>query len=274
MKKRYLIQKLSSIIPFFSTFVIAFITMFTLKRNHASKKTWFFFVLTFFISGAAVWLINSVALTQTHPVLNFIVSGFFLATANILFVHYQMASEKVNQVALNANVKTSVIICLITVACSIVIMLFVLLLPSVNIEDTNGSQNTDLAVLTLSDIIGDYDYSASLTNTSYKGSQTNVRGRLDEYDYQECSLSCKAISGVKYIQVTQTEQNQVTLNISSQVEEGNMEIVVIINGEYYCHVPINQDHAVVLENVAGKTIAVKIGAESAKMRISVTREIV
>ena len=50
-----------------------------------------------------------------------------------------------------------------------------------------------------------------------------------------------------------------------------MEIVVIVDGQYYDHIPVNQSNTVVLSNVADKLVVVRIGAESAKMQVTVKR---
>ncbi len=50
-----------------------------------------------------------------------------------------------------------------------------------------------------------------------------------------------------------------------------MEIVVIVDGQYYDHIPINKSSSIVLSNVADKLVVVRIGAESAKMKVTVKR---
>jgi hypothetical protein len=59
--------------------------------------------------------------------------------------------------------------------------------------------------------------------------------------------------------------------VSSQLEEGNLEIIIVVDGEYYAHVPINQTSSVALSDIAGKTVLVKMAAESAKVSVVVKR---
>ena len=246
--------------------------MITLKRQHASRKIWSFFISTFFLSGIVVWFLNEAILIDTHPVLNIVLSGLILAIANILFVEYQIMSKKIDQPETKVkNMKWIIIVCVAAVATTAVVLLFVFLLPDRSIEDTNGIENTNLAVLTLDDLLSYDNYSAYMSHASHEGASTSVKGTKKEYDYQYCSFGCKEISGVKTIQVTKSTENQISLNISSQVEEGNMEIVIIIDDIYYDHVPVNQDCSVILNDVAEKEVVVKIGAESAKMQITVER---
>ena len=63
MTKFQKIQRISSIIPFWSTIFVAIFTMIKLKRQKASKKLWAYFILTFFVSGSIVYLLNTVIMT-------------------------------------------------------------------------------------------------------------------------------------------------------------------------------------------------------------------
>lgn len=98
MTKFQKIQKASSVIPFLSSFFVFFVTMFELKRQKAPSKKWLLFYLVFFLSGIAVYFLNSVIMTGENPGLNYIASGLVLALANILCVDLQMygLTEKPN----------------------------------------------------------------------------------------------------------------------------------------------------------------------------------
>lgn len=273
MTKFQKIQKFSSIIPYWSTFFVAVATMVELKRRAASKKIWFFFILTFILSVIAVYLLNAVIMTGKHPLLNVIASGLILAAANILFVDFQVMSVQRQQATSTTISKTGIIICCLSVVLvGIAMLLFALLSPAVDIEDINGTKDTSLAVIDVNEFLTASDhYSAFSSYTSQIGSSTNVTGKLKGYDYQECSFQCQKISGVITLQATKTTCNQISLEICSQLEEGNMELVVIVDGEYYDHVPINQNSSIVLSGISGKTVVVKMAAESAKVSVSVTR---
>ena len=163
-------------------------------------------------------------------------------------------------------------VCVSAVVVSVAVLLLTLFSPSADIEDANGSNNTDLAVIGMNEILSDVDeYSSYLNRATQKGLQTNISGRLSKYDYQECSFACKKISGIKTLQATKVTQEQLTLEFSSQLDAGNLEIVIIVNGEYHSNVPINQYVSVVLTEMAGKTVIVKLAAESATLNVSVKR---
>ncbi len=91
------LQKWLSVIPFWSTFFITFVTMIVLKKEKAPGKLWFFFMLTFFISGIVVYLVNAFLMTGQHIILNLIVSGLLLAVTNFLFVDIQVMSKQAGE---------------------------------------------------------------------------------------------------------------------------------------------------------------------------------
>lgn len=52
-----------------------------------------------------------------------------------------------------------------------------------------------------------------------------------------------------------------------------MEIIIMVDNEYYDSVAVNQTHTIVLNDVADKQVVLKIAAESAKLHIAVTRQL-
>jgi len=275
MTKFQKIQKISSIVPFYSTFFVAFVTMFELKRHKASAKMWFFFVATFFLSWIAVYILNAFIMTGQHIILNVIASGLVLAVANVLFVDFQVMCSTVHpEKAPMAKSMIVVICCVLAGVITIggVVLLLLLHSPSVDIEDVNGSQNTNLATIDMNEILTTIDhFSAFSSYTSYDGTNTNVVGDLKEYDHTEVVFHCKKISGIKTLHATKTTCDQLTLVIESELKTGNMEIVIMVDDEYYDHVPINQASTVLLTDITNKTVVVKMAAESAEMNISVQR---
>ena len=277
MTKFQRIQKISSIIPFYSSIFVFIVTMIELKRKHASAKYWFLFCLTFFLSGILVYILNAVVMTGQHPVLNVIASGLLLAAANIICVDIQAKCPQKGDCEKPRNNKKIIIICCIIAGIFVVTVsiavLILLTSPSIDIEDSNGS-DTNLAVITMDEILTTKNhFSAFCSYFSNSGQKTKVAKALEDYDYDKVAFGCEKISGIKILQATKTECNQLTLNIESTLESGNMEIIIIVNNEYYDSVAVNQTHTIVLDNIAEKQVVLKFAAESAKMHISVTREL-
>ncbi len=141
-----------------------------------------------------------------------------------------------------------------------------------HIEDTNGPNNYALCQLTMDDLLADRHSSSSFMSSTMKsGSQTEVSGGLRNYDYTKCTYKAKKFSGVQVLHATKTETDSLKLTIQAQVASGNLEVVILIDGQYYAHVPVNSGQTIVLEDIAGKLVEVKMAGESAAVNISVTR---
>ena len=159
----------------------------------------------------------------------------------------------------------------------IIVAIFILvicLLPKIEYADTNGPDNFALNTITREDILSsNQKHSASHESKKFWGNDTNIRnGIYQEYDRDNVTCSYGRIDGIDILQVTKISSNTLTLNINSVVEEGNAEIVILVDGDYYCSVDVNQNKAIILQNVADKTIIVKLAAESAKMRVDISRD--
>lgn len=161
----------------------------------------------------------------------------------------------------------------VAVIVAILIAVVISLTSGSDFVDTNGPENFALTEITRDDILSkDNNYRSSVGSASHSGRHTNIIGtRLRDCDYDYISKSFGKIHGVVILQATKISGNTLTLNISSSIESGNAEIVIIVDGEYYCSVDVNQDQSITLENVSNKEVIVKLAGEEAKMKIDVTR---
>ena len=154
-----------------------------------------------------------------------------------------------------------------------IFILIICLLPKIEYADTNGPDNFALNTITREDVLESRNNSSAFK--SFKkcwGNGTKIRsGIYQEYDYTNVTCSYGKIDGVCVLQATKISENTLTLNINSVVESGNAEIVILIDGEYYCSIDANQNQSITLQGVANKTVLVKLAAESAKMKVDVSR---
>lgn len=281
MSKKYVIQRCLSIVPVFSMALIAFITMFHLKRNQASKKYWIAFLFVFLFGGSAVACLDMLFFSGMHLALRIIVVGILLAVINFAFVEIQIRTEKTERTDCQKSSDITsgkkllvIVIAVAAVLVAILLLINILFFPSYDFPDENGAEDTSLAVITLDDILYDrIGSSAYMTSYSGKGSGTRVSGRLDEYDFDQYSYRCKKLNGIVVLQATKTESDSVTLTVDSTLDKGNLEIVVIVDGEYYTHVPVGQQQTVTIQNTYGKLIVVKCAGESAAFSASVERSL-
>ena len=264
-------QKIFSIVPYFSTFFIFAVTMFELKRKRAGIKLWVLFMLTFFSSCAAVYFLNAVIMTGKHPVLSLLASGLLLTLANILCVDLQRKCPS-GVYAPNEKVATAISIGVFVVVI-IVAFLALLLTPSVDIADKNGKEDTSLAVIQLEQILDTQNtYHAIYNRNSQSGEQTRTSGTLKKYDWDKCFFSSRKASGIMTLHATNTDHNNMVLNVESSLTDGNMEIFVIVDGKCYDCLAVGEKHRVEFKEVANKTVVVKVAVESAAFSISVSRE--
>ena len=161
----------------------------------------------------------------------------------------------------------------VVVIVSILIAVIISLASESKFVDTNGLENFSLTEITRDEILSkDNNYRSFMVSERHSGNHTNIsKTRLRDYDYDHISRSFGKIHGVIILQATRVSVNNLTLNINSYVESGNAEIVIVIDGEYYCSVDVNQDRSIMIQDVRNKEVIIKLAGEGAKMGIDVTR---
>jgi len=176
----------------------------------------------------------------------------------------------------NKKKKTLQILVIVAVAClfAAVIVMKVLNTGAKHISDQNGASDTSLAVLTRGDSLGGDDHTIFRHYVSGSGSASDASKtsfRYDDVDKDVISHKFGKISGVYTIHATKTDAQVLWLTITSALQSGNMEIVVVVDGQYYCSVPVNDTTQIVLEDISGKTVCVRVAGESAQAEVSVSR---
>lgn len=146
--------------------------------------------------------------------------------------------------------------------------------PYHEMEDTNGPADTSLAIITEEELIagnmGGYGYKSV---SSGHGDSTEVTGEFSDVDYEKRSCRWEKTSGGWTVHSSKIESGTLILDISSELTTGNAEIIILVDGQYYTHVPVGNKQTVVLDDVAGKTVLVRIGCEAAQFKITVERRI-
>ena len=170
---------------------------------------------------------------------------------------------------------TVLYICLGTVVAGVLISLVLVtlffgMMERSAIEDTNGAFDTSLTTVCVEDVQTNR-YSATMLQSRNIGSCTNVGGRLNQYDFDFCTVSARQISGVLTIQATNVDADELTLEIDTTLQSGNMEVFILVDGALAQQAEVNKTQTITLTDIAGKDVLVKIGAESAQMEISVKR---
>lgn len=160
------------------------------------------------------------------------------------------------------------------VAVVAVVVAIIIFADTAHIQDTNGPDDYSLCQLTMEDLVKTTtSYSGSLVSSSASGASTHVRGSYADCDYTKCTFKAGKITGTQVIHATETMADTLTLRIDAQCEAGNLAVIILVDGEFYANVPVNSAQTIVLEQIAGKEVLVKMGAESAKVKITVQRTI-
>ena len=106
------------------------------------------------------------------------------------------------------------------------------------------------------------------------GDQSGVDGEYKYYDYDNYYRSSGKITGILTVQSTKAIDQKVKLTITSNLESGYMKIVVIKNGEIVEYIDTNHTILKEYDCVGENDIYIKIIASTAKMNISIEREII
>ena len=261
MTKFQKIQKISSVIPFASSVFVFFATYIVLARKRATMKNWLQFFLIWALAFVAVFVVDTYLMTGLHPILNVIASSALLALANLFSVDLQIKCESRTE----GSVVFPSIIGFVIVAVALTAIVLSTMISSLSkgmqhIPDTNGVENTNVTTYTQEQLV-----SAPDRSRSYMSGSNNVGDRS--------VFHAKKVSGINTMQTTKMETDTLILNVDAVLNSGNMEVVIVVDGAYYAHVPLNTPQKIVLEDVAGKTVTVRFAAESADMSLSVVREI-
>ncbi len=141
------------------------------------------------------------------------------------------------------------------------------------IPDTNGTEDFALNSITIEQIVSEefaaYKYIAGGKGT---GEQSQVKDyRFKDLDYTRMTSYAKSFSGIDTLHATRSQNDTLILEIESIVSSGNFAIIILVDGEMYSEVPINQSTQIKLTDVSGKTVLVRIAGESAEYEIAVNR---
>lgn len=265
------LQKKLYIIPFISTIVILLITLVELIRNKASRGIWFRFNLALFFSIAALGILTGL-LASYLRVVAYILA---LLVLNKYLINLQLLTtspKKERSVPVFSSRITIFLIGLIGAVISIVAVYIFLSNDSSSIRDMNGAEDTSLVSISVDEmLLTKGNYSATLVQASNSGQKTQVAKELEEYDSDNITFRCKKIDGVRTLQATKVPYDTVVISIESAIKSGNMEMIVLIDDTYYCHVPTNCMHKLEIKDAIGKTIIVRMAAESAEVEVTISR---
>lgn len=288
MNNSHKIQKWLSFIPFLSSVIIVIITYIALHRNKVRPMQWVMFSLICSGTILIVFVLNEFVMSGKFLILNFIATFCIITLMNFMLIDLQIKSaktrvleESTKDTASKSHFRNNVII--IVVVCVLVVASLSFVGVKVyngwryhrehTIEDTNGENDYSLNTITKEEIEATLsDYTIRWFGESFEGDKTSVGDEvLSRYDCDRAYMQAKSYSGIRPLQVTKTSENTIQFSVNSTVKSGNFAIIIFVENEYYCEVEINKSENIVLENIADKTVLIKVAGESADVTIEIVR---
>ena len=92
-------QKITSIIPYYSTYFIFIVTMVSFVRYKASSKYWLQFIAIFFASGICSSVLLNVLLASQSVFVQTLAVGVMFAVVNFRLVNLQIAVRETGSCA-------------------------------------------------------------------------------------------------------------------------------------------------------------------------------
>lgn len=227
------------------------------------------------MASAVIQICITLLIPEIQALSGTVLAYFVPVVLNLLLVRLQ--EQKDSTQADVPPKKQKYIWIVVAVGIALVAVIAVVIVGAINrivsmeIKDQNGPEDTSLAVLSQEDLVT--GESCTMTGHSQKkyGNESQAGSKYEEVDGATVSNSFGKVSGVCTVHATKISAETLTLTITSTLELGNMELAVIVDGEYYCNVPINQTATIELKEVSGKLVLVRLAGESAKAEVTVSR---
>ncbi len=268
-------------LPLFGSVIVFFATMFELVKKKAGLKYWGYLFLIFFGFGLLATLVPNFLMSSETPLLQFLqflVTALIMLGANVACVYLQCKCPAGDvgfweKIPVKWIVLGAVVLAVMVGAFTIVGTLFGEMLTY---EDLNGAEDASLNTITSEMVLENNRSSTLMSHKGHDGNSTKAEYPFKEYDWDECRFGAKQMHGVMTLQATKIDTDRLTIKISSELKSGNAEFFVIIDGQITERVPASMPDGKLfileLENIAGKTVVVKLAGESAEIEVKLLRE--
>ena len=135
--------------------------------------------------------------------------------------------------------------------------------------------NFSIKSLTDEEIIKESKYRAFKASVDYfNGTETGAEGAAKDEDSDMVDFNCERITGIKRVSVAKVANCKLTLNISSDLINGQAKIVVIRDDEILEYLELGENYTFTYEVTGEHIYIVKILCEEANLHIKVTRNMI
>ncbi len=278
-KKLFIIEAISLVFGFLSTYILSYLTSKYAKEKGRTKLSSFIKyigVIDVFLTGL-IYIIypegGKIFFVVSMYIASVLCNVVLIVIQNYLYKCESIDTNSPEQIAKkNRSLKIFLISALVGIVVAIGFIFGVLaVIDMLQVEDTNGPDNYELETMDDTDFLEE--------NREFYGPLTfdvtsNEKSGADdaERDYSGVVFSAERTTGTVLIQATRGLTDTLVLNIDSKVSSGNCELVVMCGDEIYQRVKVNSKQTIVIEDAKDKYYHVVVGAESGVMEINVTRE--
>ncbi|MBE6801474.1 MAG: hypothetical protein E7530_01150 [Ruminococcaceae bacterium] len=278
-KQLFIIEAISSVFGFLSTYILSYLTSKYAKEKGRTKLSSFIK----YIGVIDVFLTGLIYIIYPEGGKIFFIVSMYIASAlcNTVLIIIQKRLFESAPIDINAPEKIAhkkkFLIAFWSVLISFVIFILavVLVWVSINdkrhIEDTNGPDNYDLQTIDDSTLL--YKNTSSFGRRpvyATSGEKSGAKASMHDYDNIKFTMEC--MTGTKVIQTSYGKTDTLILNFDTKVHSGNCEIVILLDSKIYQRVDVNTQQTIEIENAKDKEFSVVIGAESANVEIYIDRE--
>ena len=139
-----------------------------------------------------------------------------------------------------------------------------------HLEDINGDDKSLATITTEMIELTEYDYVMNGNDITKKGNKSGVEEYYSGCDYSYIKSTIKKLTGIYISQTYLGSGKNVTYNINSNVESGNLRIVITDSTNKVLYdIPIDQNTTTTFNAKEGETYFVKFIGESAYITVEI-----
>ncbi len=278
-KKLFIIEAISSILGFVSTYVLSYLTSKYAKEKGRTKFSSFIKyigVIDVFLTGLIFVIYPEGG--KTFFIVSMYIASALCNVALLLIQNYLFKSEAIDNNSPEKITKTKkikVVFLIVVLSFTGIVIVGSLILAGINekrhIVDTNGPDNYELQTLEKAELIlGKNSYFGDKLSFGQEGDASGADYAL--YDYDNIHFKMERITGTAVLQTSRGLTDTLVLNFDTKVHSGNCEIVILHNSKIYQRADVNTQQTIIIENAKNKEFTVVLGAESANVEIYIDRE--
>ena len=164
-----------------------------------------------------------------------------------------------------------VITCLLAIVILVIIVCDMIFNKSTSTTEYPNLEQFSIDAVNENQIVEIASYARSKGRFQRKGANTGMGGKYDSYDATESLYISESITGILTVSATKIIEGNLTLDIVSTLNSGEMTIVIVKNDNILEFINTNENVIKTYSVTEESEFYVKILCETANMEIKVTR---